>query len=335
MRLSDFDYYLPPELIAQTPREKRDSSRLLIVDRKKREFSETTFDKITEYLKPGDVLILNDTRVIPARIYGILPNGEKGEILLLTKMEENLWEILCRPAKKFKVGVKVRVGDFLIQIEERKPTGVRLARFFGPVEEITKKFGEIALPPYIKRKLENPNDYQTIFAQKNGGIASPTAGLHFTSELISKIKDMGVEIGFITLHPSLGTFRPIKTESVEEHKMYPEDFTISGETAELINRAKKEGRRVIACGTTSVRALESVAQDREVKPHFGKTELFIYPGYQFKVIDALITNFHLPKSSLLLLVSAFADKELIFSAYRYAIEKRFLFYSFGDAMLII
>ncbi len=335
MKLSDFDYYLPPELIAQKPRERRDASRLLVVDRKKKEFFETVFSKITEYLKPGDVLILNDTKVIPARIYCTFPNGKKGEILLLRKVEENLWEILCRPAKKFKVGVEIRVGDFVVRIEERRPTGVRRARFLGPIEEIMEKFGEIALPPYIKGKIENPNDYQTIFAQKEGGVASPTAGLHFTLELINRIKEMGVEIGFITLHPSLGTFRPIKTETVEEHKMYQEDFSISLETAELINRAKREKRRVIACGTTSVRALESIAEDGKVKPYSGTTELFIYPGYQFKIVDALITNFHLPKSPLLLLVSAFADKELIFSAYRYAIEKKFLFYSFGDAMLIL
>jgi len=335
LRLSDFDYYLPKELVAQRPREKRDSSRLLIVDRKKQEFFETTFFQITQYLKPGDVLILNDTRVIRARIYCSLPNGKKGEILLLRKMEQDLWEILCRPAKRFKPGGEVRVEDFRIKIEERKPTGIRIARFFCPVEELIKKFGEIALPPYIKEKLENPEEYQTIFAKKDGGIAAPTAGLHFTPELIKAIKEKGVEVGFITLHPGLGTFRPIKDEIVERHKMYPEDFTIEPETVEIINRAKEEKRRVIACGTTCVRTLESVAKEGRVIPYSGMTELFIYPGYRFQIINALITNFHLPKSPLLLLICAFADKDLIFSAYRYAIERRFLFYSFGDAMFII
>ena len=335
MRLTDFDYFLPKELIAQKPREKRDTSRLLIVDRQKRDFFETVFSQIVHYLKPGDVLILNDTRVIRARIYVALPNGKKGEILLLRKIRDDRWEILCRPAKKFKPGSEVRVGDFPVKIEERKPTGVRIARFFHPVEELINTFGEIALPPYIREKLGNPEEYQTIFARRDGGIASPTAGLHFTTELIEEIKGKGVEVGFITLHPSLGTFRPIKEEIVEKHKMYPEDFSIGKETAEIINRAKEEKRRVIACGTTCVRALESVAEDGKVRAYSGATELFIYPGYRFQIVDALITNFHLPKSSLLLLICAFADKDLIFAAYQYAIEKRFLFYSFGDAMFIV
>jgi len=336
MKVAEFDYHLPPELIAQRPKEKRDESRLLILDRKSKKFHETVFYKITDYLNPGDVLIFNDTRVIPARIYPTFPNGKRGEVLLLRRKELNLWEVLTRPAKRFKPGVRVRIEDCEMEITERKESGVRHLRFLNISDrEAIEKYGKIALPPYIKEELKDPERYQTIFAKKDGGVASPTASLHFTPELINRIRKKGVEIGFITLHPSLGTFRPIKTETVEEHKMYDEDFEIDVITAEMINRAKKEKRRIIACGTTVVRALEGIAMNSQVRPYSGSTDIFIYPGYKFKIVDCLITNFHLPKSTLLLLLCAFADKELIFSAYRYAIEKRFFFYSFGDAMFIV
>jgi S-adenosylmethionine:tRNA ribosyltransferase-isomerase len=337
MKINEFDYYLPKELIAQEPPKKRGYSRLLVVDRKKKTFEEKIFNEIIEYLNPGDLIVFNNTKVIKARLYGKLPNGKKGEILLLRKIGENTWEALSRPAKKMKVGTVLKIDNYEIKICERKKEGIRIIQFLNSADkEVIEKYGNIPLPPYIKNPEIKEADYQTIFAAKEGAVAAPTAGFHFTSELLEKIKAKGVKIGFLTLHCSLGTFRPIKTENIEEHQMYYEDYEISEELVKSVEEVKKENKRVIACGTTVVRALESQMKEfGKLIPGYYSTNLFIYPPFKFQIIDALITNFHLPKSTLLLLVCAFADKELIFRAYQYAIERKFYFYSFGDAMLII
>ncbi len=347
MFVSEFDYYLPKELIAQEPVEPRDASRLLVVDRKTGDLYDGQFTEIDRWLFPGDVLVLNNTKVIPARVFGTLPNGGKVEFLLLRKREDGISETLVRPARKAKPGVRVKFigeggnkeGNYEAVILERRSDGVRLVRF--EPEDITpllESCGELALPPYIKKRCENPQRYQTIYAVVPGAVAAPTAGLHFTPEIFNKIYNKGVQVIEITLHCNLGTFRPIKTDKVEEHRMYPEEFEISEEAGEIINQALKEKRRLVCVGTTVVRVLESQAvmngDGFRVKPGKGETDLYIYPGYQWKVTGALLTNFHLPKSTLLLLVSAFATKELIMKAYNYAIEKRFRFYSFGDAMFI-
>ncbi len=337
MKLNEFDYYLPKELIAQEPPKERGFSRLLIVNRKERSFQERNFNDIIEYLNPGDLIIFNNTKVIKARLYVKLPDGKEGEILLVRKIGENLWEALTRPAKKMKEGIILKIDGQEIKILERKKEGVRIIQFLNSSDrEVIEKYGNIPLPPYIKNLNIKENDYQTIFATKEGAVAAPTAGFHFTNELIEKIREKKVKIGFLTLHCSLGTFRPIKTENIEDHQMYYEDYEIPEDLIKMVEETKKENKRIIACGTTVVRALESQMKD------FGKllagyytTNLFIYPPFQFKIVDALITNFHLPKSPLLLLVCAFADKELIFQAYQYAIERKFYFYSFGDAMFII
>ncbi|MEO0084945.1 MAG: tRNA preQ1(34) S-adenosylmethionine ribosyltransferase-isomerase QueA [candidate division WOR-3 bacterium] len=341
MLVSEFDYNLPKELIAQQPSEKRDESRLLVLNRKTGEIKETIFKHIIDYLLPNDLLVLNETRVIPARIYGELDKtGGKIELLLLREIGNNVWEALSRPARKLKPGTLVKFSDASAKILERKESGIRVVEFYGlDVKELLSKHGEIALPPYIRQKPTDINRYQTVFAQKNGAVAAPTAGLHFTNELLADIKNKGIEIQRIILHSGLGTFRPVKAELVENHKMYSEEFEISPQTAEAINKAKIAKRRVIAVGTTVVRALETQATFQnngvwQITPKTGLTDLYIYPGYEFKIIDAIITNFHLPKSTLLMLVCAFADKKYIFNAYQYAIEKKFRFYSFGDAMFI-
>lgn len=341
MLVSEFDYYLPKELIAQQPAEKRDESRLLVLNRKTGEINETTFKHIIDYLLPDDLLVLNETKVIPARIYGELnKTGGKVELLLLREIENNVWEALSRPARKLRPGVIIKFTDAQAKVLERKESGIRIVEFYGTdVRELLNKEGEIALPPYIREKPTDINRYQTVYAQRNGAVAAPTAGLHFTHELLAKIKNKGIEIQSIILHCGLGTFRPVKAELVENHKMYSEEFEISAKTAEAINKAKLAKRRIIAVGTTVVRALESTATFQhngiwQIIAKKGLTDLYIYPGYEFKIIDAMITNFHLPKSTLLMLVCAFANKEYIFNAYQYAIEKRFRFYSFGDAMFI-
>ncbi|MEO0132292.1 MAG: tRNA preQ1(34) S-adenosylmethionine ribosyltransferase-isomerase QueA [candidate division WOR-3 bacterium] len=339
MLVKEFDYELPKELIAQEPAPKRDESRLLVLERKTGKIAEGIFRNLIGYLNNGDVLVLNQTRVIPARIYGNL-DGKQVEFLLIRKVKKNIWEALARPAKKLKPGVIVKFKTGEVRVIELKPSGIRIVEFIGAeAEELIKKEGMIALPPYIKNSAVDLERYQTVYAQRNGAVAAPTAGLHFTSELLEKIEEHGVEILKITLHASLGTFRPVKVERVEDHTMYEEELEITEDVAQRINQAKLEGRRVIAVGTTVVRALEAQAQVRrnntwQVVPNKGFTNLFIYPGYEFKIVDALITNFHLPKSTLLMLICAFAPMEYVFQAYDYAIRNRFRFYSFGDAMFI-
>jgi S-adenosylmethionine:tRNA ribosyltransferase-isomerase len=341
MLVSDFDYNLPKKLIAQYPSEKRDESRLLLLNRKTGEVKESVFKDIFEHLHPSDLLVLNETKVIPARIYGNISNktDKQVELLLLREIEPNIWEALSRPAKKLKPGVVINYKDAQAKILERKESGIRVAQFSGKdVHELLQEQGEIALPPYIKSKVADINRYQTVYAQKRGAIAAPTAGLHFTQELLQAITKKGIEIQKITLHSGLGTFRPVKEELVEKHKMYHEEFEINEQVTKSVNNAKIAKRRVIAAGTTVVRALESqVIQNNNhwlVKANKGMTDLYIYPGYKFKIIDAMLTNFHLPKSTLLMLVCAFTSKEFIFKAYNYAIKNKFRFYSFGDAMFI-
>lgn len=344
MKTSDFYYDLPQELIAQTPLKERDSSRLMVLDRKSGEIKHEHFYDIIDMLDCGDCLILNDSRVLPARIYGVREGSESAiEFLLLTQREQNVWEILCKPGKKAKVGTAFVFGDGLLKAEiiEVFDNGNRLCRFTfddsngANIYNILEQIGEMPLPPYIKEKLEDANRYQTVYANEIGSAAAPTAGLHFTNELLQKIKDKGVNIGFVTLHVGLGTFRPVKVDDITEHEMHSEHYEIPSETAELINNTKKNGGRVICVGTTSCRTLESAATHfGEIKKCEDWTNIFIYPGYEFKVMDALITNFHLPESTLIMLVSAFAGYENTMSAYKDAIDERYRFFSFGDAMFV-
>ncbi len=340
MKTSDFDYYLPENLIAQTPAEPRDSSRLLVYDRNADKISHRHFYDIVDYLKKGDVLVRNNTRVLPARMFAHTPNGGRVEILLLKRFNLNEWEVLVKPGKKAKPGAKLTVSDalsleVLSTIEE---SGSRRVKFFydGVFEDIISNLGEMPLPPYITQKLSDKERYQTVYAKINGSAAAPTAGLHFTPELIEKIKSKGVEIVDVLLHVGLGTFRPVKADEITEHHMHSEYYEISPESAEKINLAKKEGRRVIAVGTTSVRTLESASDENGfVSAVKDNTEIFIYPPYKFKCVDALITNFHLPKSTLLMLVSAFSSREKILELYNTAVKEKYRFFSFGDACLIL
>ena len=338
MKLSDYDYYLPEELIAQTPVYPRDSSRLMVLNKTEKRIENKRFSDITDYLKKGDLLVVNSTRVIPARLIGKKDNGVIIEIFLLKRVDSERWECLVKPGKRLKVGSEVFIGEELSAvIEEIKEDGNRVVRFKfnGIFEEVISKIGEMPLPPYIREKLKEKDRYQTVYAKEGESVAAPTAGLHFTQELLQKIKDMGIEIAEVFLDVGLGTFRPVKTENLLEHKMHEESYFVPDEAAEKIKKAKSEGRRVIAVGTTSVRTIESAARESgEVESGRAVTDIFIYPGYQFKVTDAMITNFHLPKSTLLMLISAFADKEFIFRAYENAVEERYRFFSFGDAMFI-
>ena len=338
MKLSDYDYYLPEELIAQTPVYPRDSSRLMVLNKTEKRIENKRFSDITDYLKKGDLLVVNSTRVIPARLIGKKDNGVIIEIFLLKRVDSERWECLVKPGKRLKVGSEVFIGEELSAvIEEIKEDGNRVVRFKfnGIFEEVISKIGEMPLPPYIREKLKEKDRYQTVYAKEGESVAAPTAGLHFTTELLQKIKDMGIEVAEVFLDVGLGTFRPVKTENLLEHKMHEESYFVPDEAAEKIKKAKSEGRRVIAVGTTSVRTIESAARESgEVEAGRAVTDIFIYPGYQFKVTDAMITNFHLPKSTLLMLISAFADKEFIFRAYENAVEERYRFFSFGDAMFI-
>ncbi len=338
MKLSDYDYYLPEELIAQTPVYPRDSSRLMVLNKTEKRIENKKFGDITDYLKKGDLLVVNSTRVIPARLIGKKDNGVIIEIFLLKRVDSERWECLVKPGKRLKVGSEVFIGDELSAvIEEIKEDGNRVVRFKfnGIFEEVISKIGEMPLPPYIREKLKEKDRYQTVYAKEGESVAAPTAGLHFTQELLQKIKDMGIEIAEVFLDVGLGTFRPVKTENLLEHKMHEESYFVPDEAAEKIKKAKSEGRRVIAVGTTSVRTIESAAREiGEVEAGRAVTDIFIYPGYQFKVTDAMITNFHLPKSTLLMLISAFADKEFILKSYERAVEERYRFFSFGDAMFI-
>lgn len=345
MKTTDFDYYLPKELIAQTPAEPRDSSRLLVYNRADNSIEHRIFRDITDYLKAGDVLVINDTKVIPARIFAkrVLADGTLGEgeceVLLLKRLDYTTWECITRPAKKLRVGTKLYFSDKLSgEVTAYKEEGLRDIKFSfdGVFEDILDEIGNMPLPPYITKKLEDKNRYQTVYCKTNGSAAAPTAGLHFTPELLEKINATGVQIARVLLHVGLGTFRPVKEENVLDHKMHSEYYRVDEENAEIITRAKKEGRRVICVGTTSVRVLESVAkEDGTVSACSGDTEIFIYPGYKFKAVDALITNFHLPQSTLLMLVSAFMGRENALKMYEEAVREKYRFFSFGDATFII
>ena len=343
MKVSDFNYDLPKELIAQHPMEKRDESRLMVLHRDTKQIEDKTFKDVIDYLEPGDCLVRNNTKVIPARLYGKIAGktSEKlVEFLLLKQLENDNWEVMVRPGKKLREGVKVDFGDGLLHAEilEVMENGDRLVHFEydGIFNEILDKIGLMPLPPYITERLKDKDRYQTVYAKYDGSAAAPTAGLHFTEELLEKIKEKGVEIANVTLHVGIGTFRPVKVENIEEHHMHSEHYYIKQEDVDKINKAKREGHRIIAVGTTSCRVLESIAKDNgEVEPTEGDTSIFIYPGYKFKCIDCLITNFHLPESTLIMLVSSLASKEFIMEAYNKAVEEKYRFFSFGDAMLIL
>lgn len=340
MKTSDFYYDLPQELIAQDPLEDRSSSRLLHLDRQTGELEHTDFKHITKYLNPGDCLVINDTKVIPARLYGHkTETGALIEILLLKRRENDIWECLVKPGKKARPGAQIAFGDGILtgEIIDVVEEGNRLIQFHyeGIFEEILDRLGEMPLPPYITHKLQDKNRYQTVYAKNEGSAAAPTAGLHFTKELLKEVENMGVKIAHVTLHVGLGTFRPVKVDDVEKHHMHSEFYVVEEDQAQLINDTKKNGGRVISVGTTSCRTLESAAgEDGILRAGSGWTEIFIYPGYQFKIIDGLITNFHLPESTLLMLVSALAGKEKIMHAYEEAVKERYRFFSFGDAMFI-
>lgn len=340
MKTSDFSYNLPEELIAQDPVKKRDESRLLVLDRETGKREHKVFNNITDYLIPGDCLVINDTKVIPARLYGEREEtGGKVELLLLKRKENNIWETLVKPGKKARPGDRLVFGGGLLkgQILEIIEDGNRLIKFDynGIFEEILDSLGQMPLPPYITHKLKDKNRYQTVYAKHNGSAAAPTAGLHFTEKLLKEIKDKGINIARVTLHVGLGTFRPVKSDNIENHHMHTEEYNVSQEAAELINNTKKQGGRVICVGTTSLRTIESAAINYgTIKHGSGNTDIFIYPGYQFKITDALITNFHLPESTLLMLVSALEGQKEIFDAYNEAVLLKYRFFSFGDAMFM-
>ena len=340
MNVKDYDYDLPEELIAQDPLEDRSSSRLMVLDRQTGDVEHRHFTDILEYLHPGDCLVINNTKVIPARLFGVKEDTQaKIEVLLLKRKENDIWETLVKPGKKAKPGTKLVFGDGLLTAEvvDVVEEGNRLIQFHydGIFEESLDQLGQMPLPPYITHQLKDKNRYQTVYAKYDGSAAAPTAGLHFTKELLQKVKDMGVDIAEVTLHVGLGTFRPVKVENVLDHHMHSEFYMVSQEAADKINRAKESGHRVIAVGTTSTRTLEAAADENgRLHETSGWTEIFIYPGYQFKVIDALITNFHLPQSTLVMLVSALAGREHVLHAYEIAVKERYRFFSFGDAMLI-
>lgn len=340
MKVKDFYFDLPQELIAQKPLEQRDMSRLMILDKTTGDIEHRIFKDIVEYLNPGDCLVLNNSRVIPARLFGVKKNTlAKVEFVLLKRIDKDKWETLVKPGKKAKIGTRFVFGNGELEctILENTDYGGRVVEFHydGIFENVLDKLGEMPLPPYIKEKLDDKERYQTVYSKVEGSAAAPTAGLHFTNELLEKIKQKGVKIAFLTLHVGLGTFRPVKVENVEEHKMHAEFYNIDEQNAQIINETKKEGKRVIAVGTTSCRTLETVADaNGYVKASSGWTDIFIYPGYKFKIIDGLITNFHLPESTLIMLVSAFAGRENIMRAYNIAVKEKYRFFSFGDAMFI-
>ena len=340
MNVSDFYYDLPEELIAQTPIEKRDESRLMVLNREKQTIEHKTFKDIIDYLEPGDCLVRNNTKVIPARLYGKKATGAKIEFLLLNRIEGDIWECIVRPGHKLKPGTEVEFGEGLLKgtVLEIMPGGTRKVEFKyeGIFNEILDQIGLMPLPPYIHESLKDKDRYQTVYAKYDGSAAAPTAGLHFTPELFEKIKAKGIEVANVTLHVGIGTFRPVKVENVEEHHMHSEHFYIKQEDVDKINTAKKNGKRVIAVGTTSCRVLETIADENGmVKATEGDTQIFIYPGYKYKCLDGLVTNFHLPESTLIMLVSALAGRDYIMKAYNEAVKERYRFFSFGDAMLIL
>lgn len=340
MNVSDFYYDLPEELIAQTPIEKRDESRLMVLNRANQTIEHKTFKDIIDYLEPGDCLVRNNTKVIPARLYGKKATGAKIEFLLLNRIEGDIWECIVRPGHKLKPGTEVEFGDGILKAKvlDVMEGGTRKVEFKyeGIFNEILDKIGLMPLPPYIHESLKDNDRYQTVYAKYEGSAAAPTAGLHFTPELFEKIKAKGIDVANVTLHVGIGTFRPVKVENVEEHQMHSEHFYIKQEDADKINNAKKNGKRVIAVGTTSCRVLETIADENGmVKPTEGDTQIFIYPGYKYKCLDGLVTNFHLPESTLIMLVSALAGRDYIMKAYNEAVKERYRFFSFGDAMLIL
>lgn len=337
MLVTDFDYELPKELIAQHPMEPRDHSRLLVVNKDSGAIEHKHFYDLIEYLHPGDVLVFNDTRVIPARLHGFKDTGAHVEVFLLTRKDATDWEVLVRPGKKLQVGAKIKFSDELAcEVIDHTDFGGRVVRFTydGIFEEILDRLGETPLPPYITAPLEDKERYQTVYSRERGSAAAPTAGLHFTKELLQKIKDKGCEEVFVTLHVGLGTFRPVSEAKIEDHKMHREFYTVSQEAAEAVNRAKAEGRRIIAVGTTSVRTLEAACKDGKLQAGGNWTNIFIYPGYKYQLVDALVTNFHLPQSTLLMLVSALSTREIMLNTYKVAVEEKYRFFSFGDAMFI-
>ena len=341
MKVSDFNYELPEELIAQDPLDQRDNSRLMVLHRKTGEIEHRHFYDLIDYLNPEDCLVVNNTKVIPARLMGVKEEtGASIEILLLKRKEEKIWETLVKPGKKARIGARIVFGDGLLtgEVIDIVEEGNRLIRFEyeGIFEEILDRLGEMPLPPYITHQMEDKNRYQTVYAKYDGSAAAPTAGLHFTEELLQRIRKKGIRIAEITLHVGLGTFRPVKVEDVQNHHMHTEYYQISAEAAAIINATKENGGRVISVGTTSTRTIESVADETgHVKAGSGWTDIFIYPGYRFRTIDALITNFHLPESTLIMLVSALADRETVLAAYQTAVNERYRFFSFGDAMMIV
>lgn len=341
MNTADFDFHLPEELIAQTPLEKRDSSRLLIVDRETGQFSDQHFDNIIDQLEPGDALVMNNTRVLPARLYGTKSEtGGHVELLLLRNTQGDFWEVLAKPAKRLRVGTRVSFGDgrLTATVTEELEHGGRIVRFDyqGIFLEVLESLGEMPLPPYIHEKLEDRERYQTVYAKENGSAAAPTAGLHFTEELLDKIAAKGVKLVYLTLHVGLGTFRPVSVDNLEEHEMHSEFYSLSEEAAETLRQVKERGHRIVAVGTTSIRTLETIGSkfDGQIQADSGWTNIFIKPGYQWKIVDAFSTNFHLPKSTLVMLVSAFAGRQLTLQAYEHAITERYRFFSFGDAMFV-
>ena len=340
VKLTEFNYELPEELIAQTPIEKRDESRLMILDREKQTIEHKIFREIIDYLEPGDCLVRNNTKVLPARLYGKKETGAKVEFLLLNQIEKDIWECIVRPGNKLHVGAKVIFGEGILEAEilETLPGGTRKVQFNykGIFNEILDEIGLMPLPPYIHEQLQNKDRYQTVYAKYQGSAAAPTAGLHFTEELLKKIEQKGIKIANVTLHVGIGTFRPVKEENIEKHDMHSEHYYIKKEDVEKINQTKEKGGKIIAVGTTSCRVLETIADEKtgKVKEAEGDTKIFIYPGYKFKCIDGLITNFHLPESTLLMLVSALAGREYILKAYNEAVKEKYKFFSFGDAMFI-
>lgn len=340
MKTADFDFYLPEELIAQTPLERRDASRLLTLDKHTGAVEHHHFYELPQFLKPGDCLVLNDSRVLPARLIGHRPTGGACEVLLLVDRGDKCWECLVRPGRKLRPGAQVIFGEgkeLTATIEEELEDGKRLVRFHyeGIFLEILEHLGKMPLPPYIKEELQDNERYQTVYSKVVGSAAAPTAGLHFTPELLKKVQEMGVKVCYVTLHVGLGTFRPVKAEDIQDHEMHSEFCMISQETADVINETKRSGGRVICVGTTSCRTIESfAAEDGTMTERSGWTNIFIYPGYRFKVLDALITNFHLPQSTLIMLVSALAGREHVLAAYEEAVKERYRFFSFGDAMFI-
>lgn len=337
MKVTDFEYELPKELIAQHPMEPRDHSRLLVVDKNTGQTEHRHFYDLTDYLRPEDLLVFNDTRVIPARLYGFKDTGARVEVFLLTRLNATDWEVLVRPGKKLQIGAHIRFSEELAcSVMDHTDFGGRVVRFEfdGVFEEILDRLGEVPLPPYITAELEDKERYQTVYNRDPGSAAAPTAGLHFTRELLQKIKDMGCEEVFVTLNVGLGTFRPVTEENIEDHPMHREFYSVSPEAAEAVNKAKAAGRRIIAVGTTAVRTLESAGATGTLKAGANWTQIYIYPGFRWQIVDALITNFHLPQSTLLMLVSALSSREVMLRTYAEAVKEKYRFFSFGDAMFI-